>query len=111
MFRLGFTPYSAAVLVALLLVVLPLSSTVSRVGTPQDRIELFEYIVQKTLERTAWSPYPIGNPQVNFAQQAQGLRAVFAQADTDQKLFYALIRLSNLRRDRHLRINKATPPN
>lgn len=78
---------------------------VSTVGTPADREALAQEIVAKTMARTAWSPYTEGRPERTFQQDAAALIPEFRAAATDHALLLALIKLSNLRHDRHLTVD------
>ena len=79
-------------------------------GTPEDRSALFDYILEATLERTAFSPFKprdIGaGEQVTEAEYLRSAmlahRAEFLTADTDAKLYYALTKLTCARWDGHL---------
>ena len=81
-------------------------------GTAEDRAALFDYILQATLERTAFSPYKITNIGPSRYQtieelvreESMKLRDEFIAADTDAKLFYALRKLSSVRHDSHLHV-------
>ena len=74
-------------------------------GTLEDRKALFDYIIEKTKQREAWSP--IKNKNLNFdpLESMQALEQEIIQADTEDKLFFALKKLSAARRDRHLSVN------
>ncbi|MGH7552350.1 MAG: hypothetical protein ACREMQ_04915 [Longimicrobiales bacterium] len=76
----------------------------SPLGTPDEREALVRDLVRQTLERTAWSPYTEGRPEQTFERDALALIPEFRAADTDHALLLALIRLSNLRHDRHLSV-------
>ncbi len=79
-------------------------SITSRVSTPEDRAALFDYILEKTLEREAFSA--IKNKTLNLDVKAGMLRFrdEMIAADTDDKLFNALLKTSNARKDRHLSV-------
>ena len=93
----------------------PLSDSVADPGTPAERAALFDYIVDATLRRTAFSPYKIDNigptPYDSIeelvAAESAKLREEFVSADTDEELFYALRKLSSVRRDSHLHVYPA----
>lgn len=74
-------------------------------STPEDRAALFDYILEKTMAREAFSP--IKNQKLNLDVRAGMLRYrdEMIAADTDEKLFNVLIKISNARKDRHLRID------
>lgn len=67
-----------------------------------DREALFTYIVDKTMERTAFSPFK--DIEATYRARAEALKEELLNADTDQKLYYALRKLSNARTDRHLEV-------
>jgi hypothetical protein len=79
-------------------------------GTRQDRALLFDYIVQATMERTAFSPFkPRDLGLGGHATEAEYVRSAmwtqresFLAADTDAKLYHALTRLTCARWDGHL---------
>jgi hypothetical protein len=79
-------------------------------GTSADRSALFDYILKATMERTAFSPFKprdIGaGEHVTEAEYIRGAmlahRDEFLAADTDAKLYYALIKLTCARWDGHL---------
>ena len=81
-------------------------------GTVDDRAALFDYILTATLERTAFSPYKITNigeteySSIEELVRAESLklRGEFTAADNDEKLFYALQKLSSVRWDSHLHV-------
>jgi len=94
-----------AAAVAITILAATLAATAGDPGTPADRLALLDYVVAKTIERTAWSPFTVGRPEQHFVTAAAGLKSEFEHADTDAKLFLALTKLSNLRHDRHLSVN------
>ena len=79
-------------------------------GTMEDRAALFDYILKATMERTAFSPFKprdIGaGEHTTEAEYIRGAmlahRDEFLAADTDAKLYYALIKLTCARWDGHL---------
>jgi len=71
-------------------------------GTAQQRGALFDEVVAKTLAREQFSPPKNERLALDFARDARSLRDDFVQAKTEQDLYYALVRLSNLRKDTHL---------
>lgn len=82
----------------------PGGETGSAIGTPAARAELFDTIVARTLRREAISP--IKNERLGMDVEAamRRWRDAVVNAETEAGLFYALARVSNARRDRHLRI-------
>jgi len=79
-------------------------------GTREDRAALFDYILKATMERTAFSPFKprdigtgIDVTEAEFVRRAMlAHRDEFLAADTDAKLYYALIKLTCARWDGHL---------
>ena len=91
---------------ALALVAVPAcSNEPGPVGTPEMRAALFDTILARTERREAWSP--IKNETLGFdpltAMRAE--RAGVVAAETEEELFYALMRVSAARRDRHLSVS------
>ena len=76
-----------------------------RVSTREDRKALFDYLIEKTIEREAISP--IKNENLGFCPicSMRAYEAEVVNASTEEELFYALVRLSNARNDRHLRVS------
>jgi hypothetical protein len=75
------------------------------VGTPEDRAALLEYLIEKTMLREAFSPFKIEQFDMDVEAEMRALQDEIVGAQTDEELFYALVRLSNVRRDRHLRVS------
>lgn len=75
-------------------------------GTREDREALFNYIVEKTRIREAWSPIKEEKLGFNPLEEMMDLKEEVVNADTDEKLFYALTKLSAARRDRHLSVRE-----
>lgn len=81
-------------------------------GTPADREALFEYLLEATMERDAFASlgdhpcfdeHPTG---VDMRAEMEQYRSEVINADTDAKLWFALQKLSNARRDRHMAISE-----
>lgn len=70
-----------------------------------DREALFEEIVAKTMTREAFSPFKNDRFGLSFPEAFEAHRDDFIAADTDEKLYWALVRLSNARHDRHLGVS------
>ncbi len=87
-----------------LVILLSIVVASDRAGTPEDRAQLFDNVVGKTLQREAFSPLKNAALGIDFEAQARALRPMFLAADSDAKLLHALVRLSALRRDGHLTI-------
>lgn len=73
-------------------------------STPDDRAALFDYILAKTLEREAFSPVKNRALGLDVEEAMLQLREELIAANTQQELYYALAKLSNARKDRHLRV-------
>jgi hypothetical protein len=81
-------------------------------GTAEDRAALFDYILRATMQRTAFSPFkPLdvgASAQTTEAELVREamleLREEFVAADSDTKLYYALVKVSATRRDSHLTV-------
>jgi len=78
------------------------------VGTEADRAALFDYLVEKTLERDAFaslSEHPLhrAHPKgIDVVALMEEHRDELIAADTDEKMWFALRKISNARKDRHL---------
>ncbi|MEE4213474.1 MAG: hypothetical protein V2I34_00310 [Bacteroidales bacterium] len=81
------------------------SNRQSNTSTPEDREQLFEYIIEKTKTREAFSP--IKNKIMAFdpLEEMMAYREEMIKADTDEDLFNVLMKISNARRDRHLSVS------
>lgn len=81
-------------------------------STREDRTALFDYIINATMERTAFSPFkPLDFGAAANATEAEVVRASllelreeFLSADTDEKLYFALVKLNATRLDSHLHV-------
>ncbi len=76
----------------------------SNVGTKEDREALFDAILKMTEQREAFSDFK--NKALNFdpIQNMMKLKEEFIQAETNDALWFALIKLSAARHDKHLSI-------
>lgn len=79
-------------------------------GTPLEASanqleELFDEIVEKTARREAFSEVKENAGSFSALEEMRALRSEFVAAETEEELFYALVKLSNARRDRHLSVN------
>jgi hypothetical protein len=73
-------------------------------STPEDRAALFDYILSKILERESFSTVKNKSLELDILKEIKNCREEMIAADTDEKLFYALVKISNARKDRHLRV-------
>ena len=76
----------------------------SRAGTAEQRAALFDEIVAMTERREAFSP--VKEEALGFSPMAdmRALRDRFVEAATEADLYFALVELSNARRDHHLSV-------
>ncbi len=74
-------------------------------STPADRAALFDYLLEKTFERESFSPIKNERLELDIEAGMRAYRDELIAADTDEKLFYALVKLGNARKDRHLSLN------
>ena len=77
-------------------------------GSQEQRKALFEYLVEKTLEREAFSPEKNRKLNLDVESAMRALESDIVDARSEQDLFYALVRLSNARKDRHLSVSGVT---
>lgn len=75
------------------------------VSTPEDRAALFDELVEKVLRRDAFSPVKIRLLGLDAERDLRRLRDEVLGANTDEELFFALMKVSNARKDRHLSIS------
>ena len=89
----------------------PVEAATFDAGTEADREALFDFLVEKTLERDAFAslPYhpvyrehPAG---IDVAAEMERYRDELVAADTDEKMWFALHKISNARMDRHLNVS------
>ncbi|UJH68566.1 hypothetical protein [Allomuricauda sp. SCSIO 65647] len=78
----------------------------SGVGTKEDREALFDAIVKMTMQREAFSDFK--NKALNFdpIENMQKLRQEFVDAETNDDFWFALVKLSAARHDKHLSIEE-----
>lgn len=76
----------------------------SDVSTPEDRAALFEDIVAKTLRREAFSPVKNRILALDVEREMRRFKDEVLGARTDEELFFALLKVSNARKDRHLNV-------
>ncbi|MBO6575494.1 MAG: hypothetical protein JJ896_10865 [Rhodothermales bacterium] len=75
-----------------------------RAGSPATRAALFDLVSAWTLIREARSPAKEAALAVNVEHDMGRLRDTVIGAQTEEDLFYALSRVSNVRRDGHLQV-------
>ena len=66
--------------------------------------KLFDEIIAKTEQREAFSEIKEQNIGFSAIEDMKALRDEFIAAETELELWYALVKLSNARRDMHLRV-------
>lgn len=73
-------------------------------STKEDREQLFEYIIEKTKDREAFSP--VKNKEMGYdpLEEMEKYREEMIAASQDMEMFSVLMKLSNARRDRHLSV-------
>ena len=76
----------------------------SGTSTAKDREQLFDYIIEKTQERTAFSPVKQQMLGFDPIAEMEKFRVEMIDANTDEALFEALLKISNARKDRHLKV-------
>lgn len=74
------------------------------IGTPEQRSALVDSILAMTARREAWSPVKESTLGYDPLAEMESVRAEVVDAATEEELYYALTRLSNVRRDSHLYI-------
>ncbi len=73
-------------------------------GTDEDRAALFDFLLEATLQREALSPIKQQHLQIDVETEMRKFRDDLISADSSESLLYALIKISNARRDRHLSV-------
>jgi hypothetical protein len=74
-------------------------------STHEDRAALFDYLVKTTSERESFSPVKNETLGLDPIQAMERYREEVVSADTDEALYYALVKTSNARKDRHLSVS------
>ena len=85
--------------------VAPRSERTPAIATHDQLATLFDEILAKTRAREAWSPIKNERLGLVWEDAAMVVRPHVLEARTDRDLYYALVRLSNARKDRHLRVS------
>jgi hypothetical protein len=94
----------SGILTVLLLFTLMIHST-NETSTPEDRAALFDYLLKKTMARESFSPIKNKKLGLDVEKEMRKYRDELIAADTDEKLYYALVKISNARKDRHLNVS------
>ncbi len=79
----------------------------SRVGTREGREALFDQILDMTEDREAFSPLKEEAMGYSLLDDMRAVRSEVVDAETEADLYYALVKLSNARRDHHLTVTAA----
>ena len=101
--RLAVRPVLMATALSLLAATTVAAQTA--LGTSEQRNALVDHILELTAAREAWSP--VKEASMNYSPLAamETVRAEVVGATTEEELFYALVKLSNVRRDAHLSVS------
>ncbi|GAA4272911.1 hypothetical protein U6A24_06490 [Aquimarina gracilis] len=83
-------------------------SSPESISTKEDRKALFDYIITKTQEREAFSPIKESKLGFSPIENMKACEQEFVNASSEEELWYALQKLSNARKDRHLSIDKVS---
>ena len=75
------------------------------IGTAEQRNALVDHILELTATREAWSPVKEANMAYSPLAAMETVRAEVVAASTEEQLFFALVKLSNMRRDSHLSVS------
>ena len=76
----------------------------ARQFSPEQLGALFDEIISKTEQREAFSDVKERNLGYSAIGDMKALRAEFVASTTETKLYHSLVKLSNARRDTHLRV-------
>lgn len=99
-------PLHRLVIILILVFLFALSPKIAAdTSTPEDRAALFEYLLEKTMARESFSPIKNKNLSLYVKKEMLRYRDELVAADTDEKLYYALVKISNARKDRHLKVS------
>ena len=80
--------------------------TVAGLGTTASPLEtLFDEIISETERREAFSEVKETSVSFSALEDMRQLRSEFVASKTETGLYHALVKLSNARRDRHLRVS------
>lgn len=92
---------------ALLVGLLALTRAVyADVGTAAQKNALFDTLVAKIMAREAFSGIKNRNLGLEFPRDLERHRERFTDAKTEDELYWAVVALSNARRDRHLSVER-----
>ena len=74
------------------------------IGTAEERGALVDHILELTRQREAWSPVKEATMAYDPRAAMEAARADVVRASTEEELYFALVKLSNARRDSHLSV-------
>lgn len=77
-------------------------------STRKDRASLFHHVLRATLRREAFSSIKNKRLGLNVTETMLNEKDAFLSAETDEELYYSLVRMSNARKDRHLSVRPAS---
>jgi hypothetical protein len=83
----------------------PAPASAQGVGTPEQRDELFAELRAKVFAREAFSPVKERILGLDVGAAMDAVAPDFTAAASESDLFYALVKLSNARKDRHLSVD------
>ena len=73
-------------------------------GTRADREALFNYLYEKTLERESVSPFKVKAFGLDLSKDLLAMKDEIIGATSDEALYFALVKFSNIRKNRHLSV-------
>lgn len=73
-------------------------------GTRADREALFNYLYEKTIDRESVSPYKVASFGLDLSKNLMKMKDEIIDATSDEALYFALVKFSNIRKNRHLSI-------
>lgn len=82
----------------------PAAPVVPALGTAEQRARLFAEIWDKTARREAFSPIKNERLALDVEAAMRAFEPELLAAGDDVELFYALVKISNARKDRHLKV-------
>ena len=75
-----------------------------RLGTREQRDALVDELLDMSSRREAWSPFKESALGYDPLAEMEAVRSDVVNAATEEELFYALVKMSNARRDSHLSV-------
>ena len=93
------------IIVGIITMTLGCATPSTTISTSEDRLALFNFIYDKTLEREAFSPIKEQNLGIDVQEEMMKLKDEVVDASSETELYFALHKLSCARKDRHLSIS------